>query len=76
MTDITVKQLQHKGQKFMEAGRDYYDACQAAGVRGAVVWFVADGRMCLFTRGEYTSTITKNIDDIGVPTVNFGAADD
>lgn len=41
-------------------------------MRGAVQWIKdTDGRVIIFTRGEYVSTLMRNIDSIGAPTEAF-----
>ena len=70
--NFTMADLADVGDRFLKAGRDYWEAAHKAGVDGAVIWLTStDGEMVIFTRGEYRLTLLSNIDRIG-PARDFG----
>jgi len=75
--NFTLDMLQEVGKEFLDAGYKYWEAMHKSGVPcGAVCWLTdLDGRMAIFTRGEYRDTIMRNIEKIGRVT-HFGAVDD
>jgi hypothetical protein len=71
--NFTIKDLQEVGQRFLDAGLEYFDACCKAGIDGAVIWLEAtDGKLCIFTRGEYRTILLNNIERLG-PVTSFGS---
>jgi hypothetical protein len=73
---ITVEQLEECGQRFLEAGYAYWEMMnKIKKLGGAVAWITnGDGHMVIFTRGEYSDTLLRNIDRLG-PSFQFGAGD-
>lgn len=73
--NFTVAMLHEAANKFRDAGYEYWVACHKSGLTGgAVIWTASDsGYMALFTRGEYRTTILKNIEPLGY-SIEFGAA--
>ena len=64
--NFTMADLQAAADKWMDAGYEYWVAAAKAGINGAVIWVAdTDGRMSVFTRGEYRQTILQNIDRMG-----------
>jgi hypothetical protein len=63
------------GGRLIDVAYEYWREAQKVGVGGAVVWLQdGDGKMVLFTRGEYRSTLLSNIERLG-PARMFGASD-
>lgn len=74
--NFTMADLEKAGEKFLAAGQEYFDAFHKAGGSGAVIWLGAeDGKLAIFTRGEYRHVLMSNIDQIG-QTKLFGATVD
>lgn len=71
---FTMTELQAMSDKFLEAGKAYWEAMHKAGLGGALAW-VEDSEkgLVIFTRGEYRTTLMSNIPEIG-PVHHFGAA--
>jgi hypothetical protein len=70
---FTMKDLAKVGDKFLAAGYAYWEAAHKAGIEGAVIWLQdTNGRMVVFTRGEYSQQIVGNIERLG-PVKQFGA---
>ena len=59
-------------KKFLDAGMEYWKICQKQGQGGAVQWIEdADGRLIIFTRGEYRHQLLSQVHDLpGQPKVN------
>lgn len=73
---LGIEDLQKSGDALMAAAYDYWEMCHKTGlVQGAVVFLTdADGRMVVFTRGEYRAALMQNIDRLGLGApVMFGA---
>jgi hypothetical protein len=70
MSELTTNttptgELRDAAERLLQAAMDYHDAYRQAGLSGAVVWVKdADGRMVILTRGEYGSTLMRNIDTL------------
>jgi hypothetical protein len=61
----THAELKEKGQVLINAAREFWLVHRRIGGPRAVVWLTADdGSMVLFTRGEYRSTIMRNIEPL------------
>ncbi len=74
--NFTMADLAEVGDRFLEAGREYWKAAHKAGIDGAAIWLISeDGEMVIFTRGEYRYTLMGNIEQIG-PARAFGVAGD
>jgi hypothetical protein len=73
---FTLKDLSHVGEKFLDAGNDYWAAAHKAGIGGAIMWLTSEsGAMVIYTRGEYKDSLLANIERQG-PTTSFGAMTD
>ena len=56
------KKMHEKATALLEAAQAYWAACYEANEPGAVRWLTdEDGRLLIFTRGEYTEQLMKNI---------------
>jgi len=65
---FTMADLEEEGRKFLEAGYRYWEAAHKAGISGAVIWLQDDeGKMIIFTRGEYRDALMQGIEEIGTP---------
>jgi len=57
--------LYEKGRELITAAYEYWKEYQKTNPLDAVVWLKdTSGHMVLFTRGEYLSTIMKNIEPL------------
>lgn len=76
MTDITVKQLEEAAQKWTDAGIDYWNLFEKATKGGHSVCWVQDneGRLCIFTRGEYKHYLLDAAKDNVGPVIEFGGS--
>jgi len=73
---FTIEELRKVGQTLLDASYNYWEAAQKAGIGGACIWLEdADGKLVIFTRGEYRETLMRGIDKIG-PIKTFGCATD
>lgn len=72
--NFTMTDLNKVAYKFLEAGQEYWDACRKAGLDVGSVTYVTDSAkgMAIFTRGEYSDTILRNIPEVG-RTYSLGA---
>lgn len=60
--------LREAGERLLVAAHEYWTVAQRNAVPGAVVWLEGDdGRLVIFTRGEYRHTLLANIDGMGAP---------
>lgn len=60
--------LEKVGQKLLDAAYEYWEASAKAGINGAVIWLQDDdGRLVIFTRGEYRAQLMSGIERIGAP---------
>lgn len=74
--NFTMAQLEEEGRKLLEAAYNYWEAAHKAGISGAVIWLQDDdGKLVIFTRGEYRATLMQGIEKIG-PARHFGAVKD
>lgn len=56
------------GQELIDAGQKYWEVAHAHGISGAIIWLEdTDGRLFLFTRGEYRDQLLENVDRRGTP---------
>ena len=69
-----MSDLQSAADRFLAAGKEYWDACAKAGLNvGAVIWIEDSHKgLGVFTRGEYRATILRNIPEVG-QVYQFGA---
>lgn len=59
------QKTQEKAQALLDAAQEYYEACYEANERGAVRWLEdTDGRLLIFTRGEYKHQLLENIETL------------
>ena len=73
---LGITDLQKAGERLMDAAYEYWEMCAKTGlVNGAVVFLTdADGKMVIFTRGEYRHALMTNIDQLGLgQSVMFGS---
>ena len=57
-----VGRLRIKAEKLMKAAYEYWQECQKIGGPRAVIWLSdTDGKLVVFTRGEYRETIMQNL---------------
>ncbi len=65
--NFTMSNLQSAADRFLAAGKEYWDACAKAGLNvGAVIWIEnSDKGLGVFTRGEYRDVILRNIPEVG-----------
>lgn len=71
---ITLEELQAEAAKFLAAGKAYWDLMQRAPRMGGAISWVKDteGGMVIFTRGEYSEQLLRNIENCG-PVTHFGS---
>ena len=77
--NLGIGDLKAAADNLMNAAYDYWEMCHKTGlVQGAVVFVTdAEGKMVLFTRGEYRKALIQNIDRLGIgEPVMFGAVGD
>ena len=57
--------LRDKGQKLIDAALEFWEERRKAGIGAAVVWLkTTDGKLVVFTRGEYQNQLMLNIDNL------------
>lgn len=62
----TTKKLHEEAELYLAAGKRYWEAMAKAGMGGAIAWIKdTEGFGCVFTRGEYTDQLLRNIDRLG-----------
>jgi len=73
--NFTYEQLREAAAEFGDAGQRYWEATHKAGMNvGAIVWCQdTDGRLAIFTRGEYREQLMRNIERLA-PVFLFGAS--
>lgn len=63
--DVSEEELQQAGQALLDAAYAYWKLMQEAGQGGALFWLDdSAGKTVLFTRGEYRSTLLRNVDQL------------
>lgn len=63
--EVSEAEMQEAGQCLLDAAYAYWKLMQEAGQGGALFWLDDQaGKTVLFTRGEYRSTLLKNIDQL------------
>ena len=73
---FTMADLEAVGAKLLDAAQAYWEAAHKAGISGAIIWLEDfDGRLVIFTRGEYRHQLMQSIERMG-PTRQFGVAKD
>lgn len=71
-----MSDLHKASDKFIAAGKAYWEAMHKAGMGGALAWVEDSGEgLVIFTRGEYREVLLRNIPEVG-QVHQFGAADD
>lgn len=60
---VSEEELQAVGQKLIDAAYAYWKLSHEAGFGGALFWLDdSAGKTVIFTRGEYRSTLLRNVD--------------
>lgn len=64
---VTIADVQKAADKFLAAGQEYWDTCRKAGLDLGSVTYIQDSAkgMAIFTRGEYSDTLMRNIPEVG-----------
>ncbi len=76
-TDDDRRKLEACAQRWLDVSREYWDAFQKVCGHAAVVWVRdTNGRMAVFTRGEYEHDLLENIESHHSRGLTFGSASD
>jgi len=63
--DVAEEELQSAGQALLDAAYAYWKLMQESGRGGALFWLDdSAGKTVLFTRGEYRTTLLRNVDQL------------
>jgi len=70
------EQLRESGQRLLDAAMAYWEDCHKfrSELGGAIQWLESnDGRLVIFTRGEYRARLLENVDRLNLPVFVFDA---
>ena len=69
--------LEKSAIDLLAAAYDYWKVAHKEGISGALLWLEDDdGKVVIFTRGEYRQALFENVDKLGQPVHFFALSEE